>query len=514
MIIKAVTSKEMREIDRISIEEIGIPATVLMNNAGKSVAEFIEQNFNDNGVIIFCGSGNNGGDGFTAAYYLFNKGFRPVLYLSGKKDRVSETSKIFINLCESMNITIHEIDDSNISSVEIPKDHVVIDAILGTGFSGTPSGIPDRFIEFINSSDNTVISIDIPSGLSSDGESPAGNCINADYTITIGLPKISLVTHPGKSYCGELIIVDIGFPSSLTSNKKLNVTLINRELFNSFNLLSSGEDIHKGDKGHTLLIGGFKGMEGAAILTASAMFNTGCGLLTIATVNESREVIAGRIPEVMTYTLSDDPDSPELEEFIILKKIKSIIIGPGIGRTLYSEKIFINSLRIIERTGIKNVLIDGDGLYHLSVYLEDKKLPVNTEFIITPHFMEASRILKTDINILKNNRLQSCIEIAKYTGCITVLKGPSSIISDGDNSFINTTGNNGLATAGSGDVLSGITGSFMNRKIKTIEAAAAGVYIHGLTADIYSINSPASTMKASDIIKNIRTAIKTVTDKD
>jgi NAD(P)H-hydrate epimerase len=508
MIIKAVTSSEMREIDRISIEEIGIPASILMNNAGKSAAEFIEKNFKDKPVTIFCGTGNNGGDGFTAVYYLFNKGIISVIYLSGNKNKLSETSKIFMNLCEKMNIPIHEINNENISSIKIPEGSIIIDAVLGTGFEGVPKGIPSEFIRKINQSGNTVVSIDIPSGLSSDGDAPVGEFVHADYTITIGLPKISLVTYPCKAYCGEIIIEDIGFPVFLTSDKKLRTTLINDSLFRTFRISNPDLDIHKGDKGHTLIIGGFTGMEGAAILTASAIFRTGSGLVTIATIDSSREIIAGIIPEAMTLSLPEDPDSPELQTIINSKKITSIIIGPGLGRTSYSEKIFKNTINAVNDADIKRVLIDGDGLFHLSDFLKNEKLPKNTDFIITPHFMEASRILNKDINILKNNRLKGCIELALYTGCTAVLKGPASIISNGELSYINTSGNNGLATAGSGDVLSGIIGALMNRDISPIEAASAGVYIHGLCADIYINTAAASTMSASDIVNNIRSALK------
>lgn len=512
MIIKAVTYGEMQEIDRISIDEFGIPASVLMNNAGKSVAGFIKEKFTDKKIIIFCGTGNNGGDGFTAAYYLANTGTIPDIYLAGKKDKVSETSKIFLNLCEKINIPVTEIDTVDMSSITITPGSIVVDAILGTGLSSEPRGIPAGCIKLINGSGSITVSIDIPSGLTADGEKPSWECIKADFTITIGLPKIALATYPCKSFCGELIIQDIGFPAVLTTNEKLKVTLINDSLFKTFNLRDSQPDVHKGDRGYTMLIGGFTNMEGAAILTASALFNTGCGLLTIATEAKSREIIAGKIPEAMTFSIPDDPESPQLIEIIKSKKIKTLIIGPGLGRTDYSEKIFINVIKSLTSTEISRVLIDGDGLYHLADYIIKEKLPDNIDFIITPHFMEASRLLKKDIDQIKNNRLKSCKELALHTGCVAVLKGPATVVSDGDISFINTTGNNGLATAGSGDVLSGIIGSMINRDITAIEAASAGVYIHGLCADVYSENSVISSMRASDIINSIRTVLKLKTD--
>ncbi|PKL18336.1 MAG: hypothetical protein CVV49_06435 [Spirochaetae bacterium HGW-Spirochaetae-5] len=507
MVIKAVTSSEMREIDRISIDETGIPASVLMNNAGRAVASFIEKKFKDREIAVFCGSGNNGGDGFTAAYYLSNAGLAPVIYFSGKKESLSETSKIFLNLCIKQNVAIHEIEDSNINIIKIPENALVVDAVLGTGSSDSPRGIPLEFIRLINKSSGTIVSIDIPSGLGTDGEYPPGEFIRADFTITIGLPKISLVTYPCKPYCGEVIIEDIGFPLSLTSSPELKVNLIDGNFLKTLNLFTAENDTHKGERGHTLLIGGFENMEGAALLTASALFQTGCGLVTIATRKESRMIIAGKIPEAMTIPLPENPDIVFFDELFQSVKISSMIVGPGFGRTPYSKMQFKNIINSLRQNAIKRVLIDGDGLFHLADFIKDEKLPGNIDFIITPHFLEASRILGKSVELIKKNRLESCKELSKLTGCVAVLKGPSSIVSDGDLSFINTTGNAGLATAGSGDVLSGIIGAFMNMNISAIEAASAGVFIHGKSADIFSENAGQLTMRASDIITNIRTAL-------
>lgn len=507
MLTRVVTSAEMREIDRISIEEIGIPSSVLMNNAGKAVAEFIERDFPGKSITIFCGTGNNGGDGFTAAYYLFNMGYVPCIYLSGKMAKVSETSGIFLGLCRKSGIAVHEINNDSISSISVPSGSVIIDAVLGTGFEGAAKGIPLAFIKSINESSAPVVSVDIPSGLSSDGMMPEGEFVKADYTITIGLPKISLVTYPCKEFCGKVTVADIGFPPSLTTDDKLKVTLINDDLFRTINIYNNIPDMHKGDRGHTLLAGGFEGMEGAVLMTASALFNTGCGLLTIATCEKSRNIIAGKIPEAMTVSFPPDHESFRPGEFFASAKFTSLVIGPGLGRTVYAEKIFYRIIMSLEASGVKRVLIDGDGLFHLAGFLKKDKLPRGIDYIITPHFMEASRILNKDINIIKNNRLKNCRELAEYTGCVTVLKGPASVISDGNRSFVNTTGNNGLATAGSGDVLSGIVGSLISMNIPVLDAAIAGVYVHGMCADIYSETGIVSTMKASDIINNIRAAI-------
>ncbi|MCL1832997.1 MAG: NAD(P)H-hydrate dehydratase [Leptospirales bacterium] len=502
MIIKAVTSDEMREIDRISIEEIGMPAEVLMNNAGKSVAEFIIEKFSDKKISILCGTGNNGGDGFTAAYYLFNEGIIPDVYFAGKKDQLSDTSKIFMNLCGNVKIPIHEIDSSNLSAIA-PGD-IIVDAILGTGLNSPAKGIQLELIKVINNSGSTVISIDIPSGLGSNGELLAGDCVKADFTITIGLPKISLVTYPCRDFCGEVIIQDIGFPYHLTNSQNLKNSLINESLFNTIKISDADKDIHKGDRGHSLIIGGFQNMEGAAILTGSALFHAGCGLATIATTDESRQIIAGKIPEIMTFPIPDSCDVSAMKGLIHDKKITSLIIGPGLGRTEYSDSVFKSTISAIKESAVKRALIDGDGLFLLAEFIKNEQLPQGIDFIITPHFMEASRLLGRDIEEIRGNRLNTCIELSNRVGAVAVLKGPATIVSDGERAFINTTGNSGLATAGSGDVLSGIIGSFMNFNIPSVEAAIAGVYIHGLCADLYKETYPSMTMKSSDIVAEIR----------
>jgi len=508
--MKAVTASEMREIDRISIEECSIPATVLMNNAGRSVADFIIKNFNTQKVDIFCGTGNNGGDGFTAAFYLKNAGIEPVLYIAGKKEKITAVSLLFLEICKKYDIEILYVDDTNIDSLQIQTDSLILDSITGTGFEGPLRGIPLRLVNLINSSTCEVISVDIPSGLPSDGDAPAGDAVEADYTITMGLPKISLVTWPGKGYCGRLSVSDIGFPPYLTGSNDLKVDLADEGLVKDSELCKFSEDIHKGDMGNTLIVGGFTGMEGAAMLTASAMFKTGTGLVTLATVESSRSSIAGIIPELMTASLPDSPDPDSVELLLRAKKYNTLIIGPGMGRDSYSEVLFNTLLEKAQGAGISDILIDGDGLIHLASYLKQKKIPEGIKCIITPHFMEASRISGHGIDYIKNNRLKSCVELAKSTGCVTVLKGPASIISDGLNSCINTTGNRALATAGSGDVLSGIIGALAGRGIDLYQAACAGVYIHGLCADIFAECYEKDSMSSSDILEFIRPSLEKI----
>ncbi len=524
--MKAVTAQEMREIDRNTIEDIGIPADVLMGYAGKSIADYIaDQLFRDfipsqKKIAVFCGTGNNGGDGFVAAYFLLNKGFDVQIYLAGDFENISDTSNVYLNVCRRNNLIITPLNDSEIGNIDLEKYDLIVDALLGTGFTGAPRGIIKDSIEKIKNSGVKILSVDLPSGLPSDGEAPEGEVVQADYTVTIGLPKISLVTHPGKQYTGLLHVSDIGFPSTLTKSSALPVDLLDSAYIKGHLSLLKDADSHKGDAGHLLLVGGFDSMEGAIIMSAVSAFETGAGLATLLTTNQARHIIAGQIPELMTRTL--DSFDLQIQEKNIQTNIKkdinkffkedkrydAMIIGPGMGRSENASFIFNSIIDELKNSGIKKVLIDGDGLFHLSEYLRKSKvLPENISFVLTPHFSEASRLLGKPIDEIKNNRLFYAKELAKKTSSIVVLKGPATIITDGNNSLINTTGNPALGTAGSGDVLSGITGALLLKNISPVNAAGIGVYIHGLAGDICVEEHNVPLLKATDIIKNIHSAL-------
>lgn len=505
--MKVVTASEMQEIDRITIEEYGLPGEVLMNSAGMFVAGFVNEKFPGCAVNIICGTGNNGGDGFTAAYYLRNTGCEVKVILCGPRERVLPVSRIYMNLCDKSGVSIIEVKDTETLAGITFNPGIIIDSVFGTGFRGTPGGLYRDIICRINSSGLKVISVDIPSGLSSDGEIPSDIIVKADFTVTIGLPKINIATYPGKSYCGEIVTADIGFPAILTQDDRLKVDLLDRAWFDNYSFFNEHYDMHKGSRGHVLLIGGFEGMEGAILLTASSLFKTGTGLATVATSGSSRIIIAGKIPELMTAAIPDYDHESWFHEFFGSRKFSSIIIGPGLGRSVNAGKVFRSAVDMAATAGIRSVLIDGDGLYHLASYLNSQKLPQGPVYCITPHFMEASRILGTGVDEISKNRLKYCKELASLTGCVTVLKGPATVISDCDRAFINPTGNSLLATAGSGDVLSGIIASFLAGKNTAISAACAGVYVHGLCADLHREKINRLSMSANDIIVQIPAAL-------
>ena len=522
--MKVVTSKEMQEIDRITIEGIGMPAELLMGYAGKAIADYISFNLGSlNRTAVFCGNGNNGGDGLVIAYLLFNKGFNIDIYIAGDIAKLSGTSTLYLNICNKSNINISVIKDTA-DKIDFNQYDLIVDALLGTGFEGAPRGVIKDCIEKINSSGVKILSVDLPSGLPADGEAPEGEAVKADYTITIGLPKVSLVTYPGKQYTGELYVADIGFPSKLTDSSELHVELIENDYVMANLSLAKDADSHKGDAGHILLAGGFDGMEGAIIMAAVSAFESGAGMATLLTTNQARNIIAGQIPELITRTLpsldlqkkADETVQANIRQeinnfFRESRRYDALVIGPGMGRSETAFCIFSSILDGLKESGIKKVIIDGDGLFYLAAYLQKKSLPQGIFFILTPHFMEASRLLGKTVENIKNNRLYYAKELAKKTSAIVVLKGPATIITDGANSLINTTGNPALGTAGSGDVLSGIIGALLLKDMSMLDAAGIGVYIHGLAGDIRVDECKVPLMKATDIIDYIHDALDEAT---
>ena len=522
--MKVVTAREMQEIDRVTIEEMGVPGETLMGLAGKSIADYISRVFPEaRRIAFFAGTGNNGGDGFVAAYFLHNRGVRADIFLAGDPGKISKTSRVYYDLCVRSGLSVANIASAgDIADSLLDPYDLVVDALLGTGFSGPVRGIVKDLIRAINDADAPVVSVDMPSGLVSDGPVSGAEAVIADHTVTIGLPKISLVTYPGKNYAGTLHVADIGFPSILTGSDGIKTALIDddyiacesiREIEAEF---GARADTNKTERGHLLLIGGFDGMEGAIMMTASAALETGVGLVSLLTTASARSVIAGRIPECITRALphreGDDTADPSglssaVSDIFSSRRYDALVIGPGLGRTPFARALFDAVMRAIEPSGIRRVLIDGDGLYHLAAARDGVTFPAGSLPVITPHFMEASRLLDMPVPDIMSDRLGAAGALARKLNCAVLLKGPCSIIAAGDRYFVNTTGSAALAAAGSGDVLSGIIGALLLRRFTPVQAAAFGAHLHGKAGDLFCREAGTGLLKATDIIGRIRGAL-------
>lgn len=509
--MKVVTSEEMREIDKVAIEQYGISSAVLMERAGLSVALKVKELLPYKKILILCGSGNNGGDGLVAARNLHNWGFKVNVLMFAKKNILSPDCNKQYQIAKDMGIKIEF--RNSIEKGDL-HDAVVIDAIFGTGLSRPIDESLTDVFTFINNSESPVISVDIPSGISSDTGTILGGAIKADYTVTFGLPKRGHFLYPGAEYTGRLFVEDIGFPARLLSSDKLNVELINKE--NISHLIPQRHACsHKGDYGHVLVVAGSSGKTGAALMTAKACLRSGSGLVTLAVPESLMDVFQGRVTEEMTLPLPDEGSgmiSSKAIDAILnfaAQKVDVIAIGPGIGVSHDTEKVVTE---LIQRSTIP-LVIDADGINSIArgqktedrrQILKKAKAPI----ILTPHPGEMARLLQncrtvalSHCRTFEKDRINTAMSFSKENGVYLVLKGAPTIVAEPDgNVFINTTGNPGMATAGSGDVLTGIIAAMLGQKLSAVDASLFGVYIHGLAGDIAASRYGEHSLIASDVI--------------
>lgn len=503
---KVSTAKKMREVDKAAIDEGNIPGIILMENAAFACVREITKKFRKKGlkVAVFCGKGNNGGDGFAISRHLSRLSFVvdvfPVCGYGFSPD--AETN---FNMLKNTDCNIRTA--LNIPELEIPSYDFVIDAIFGTGISGDITGDVKEIIEYINEYSKYIISIDVPSGLNCDTGSVSNPTVRADMTITLAAYKYGELTFPGADFCGRVIPVDIGIPEAFTD--KLEASVIDNEYFKE-KMPKRTANSQKGDYGKVLVVAGSLGMTGAAVMTAEASLISGSGIVTVATPCECASVISEKCTEVMTISLSSkdghlskDCISKLLE---IIPNYDSVVFGPGLGR----EEDIVDILKAVLSFCEVPIIIDADGLFALSKdidMLENCKCGV----ILTPHEMEMSRLIKSDVLEISENRFSVSREFAEENGITLVLKGAKTIVtSPAGIQYINIKGNPGMATAGSGDTLSGIVASFAARGINEEDAAACAVYIHSYAGDLCKKRYGLEGVTATRIQKHISSAFKEI----
>ncbi|MBM4140923.1 MAG: NAD(P)H-hydrate dehydratase [Nitrospira sp.] len=509
--MKVVTAQEMREIDAKTIERYCIPSTVLMERAGLAVASKIKEIFNRKKIIVIAGSGNNGGDGLVVARNLYNEGWDVKVFLTSRPEDLKGDALLQYKVAVKFGVDIQPIKELLVCQSPVLTRHsIIVDAILGTGLSKNVTGRLSAVITFLNKSNVPVVSIDIPSGISSGSGQIMGDAVRADYTVTFGLPKRGHLLYPGAEYAGKLFIEDIGFPKELLESEKFNVELLMKNEVSTL-IPERLNYSHKGDYGHVLIVAGSRGKTGAAFMAAKACLRSGAGLVTIGVPDSLSEIVQSRVTEEMTLILPDKGDgtlSAKASDIIrdfLNEKADVLAIGPGIGVSADTQKIIKNMIK----NSTKPMVIDADGVNSIKGEREVFK-KARVPVILTPHPGEMARLLQDTryrIQDIEKDRLNIAMSFAKETGTYLVLKGVPTIIAGSDGkAFINSTGNPGMATGGTGDVLTGMIVGFLSQGLKPVQASILGVYTHGLAGDIAASEKGEHPLIATDIIDKLPAA--------
>ena len=520
--MRILNSAQVREADRRTIDEIGIPSLVLMENAGRQVVAAMEAMHGellDRQVAVLCGHGNNGGDGFVVARTLMQRGVSVSVFLMGRVADVRGDARVNLEILGRLGVTVVEIGDSQAWELhfsEVRDCSIIVDAIFGTGLNAPVSGLIESVIADVNAAGITVVSIDMPSGLSADAVEPIGESIEADTTVTLGAPKLPLVLPPGETRAGDVVIADIGIPAEvIDSLEGPRIALLTRHSMREL-VTPRVPESHKGDYGRVLIVAGSRGKTGAAHLAAVGALRSGAGLVTVATPASCQAVVATMGPEYMTEAIGEvagspgesagiDPDDVER----VLEMARDVIaVGPGLGQASATRR-FITAL--VDRATMP-LVIDADGLNAFSENPDRLAGREGRDVIITPHPGEMARLVGMSTDEVQASRLEIARNFAVAHHVYVVLKGHRTLIATPDErTFINPTGNPGMATGGTGDVLTGMIAAWLAQLLDAEAACKVAVYLHGMAGDLAEADEGEVAMTSTDLAGHIGDAILELT---
>lgn len=550
----AVNSKEMKKIDEYTIQEAGIPAFVLMERAAKEVVAVMKTRIDKaDHILAVCGSGNNGGDGVAAGRILYLQGYHVAILFIGDENRASDGMKAQLEIAKRIGIPME-------NRSKLSEYNIIIDSIFGIGLSKPVSGEQEEIINEINQGDHYVYSVDLPSGISADSGKVMKVAVKADETITFGQNKLGLMFYPGTEYAGKLTIADIGFPQLAIEQVKPEFTYF--EPADLLQLPDRKKDGHKGSFGKVLVIAGSEGMSGAAYLSAKAAYRTGAGLVKILTSKANRLILQTQLPEAL-FSAYDEEKPEEEKRFKLQQDLEwasVIVIGPGLGMTEAAQEL----VDFVLDTAKVPLVLDADAINLLARELDHKaevkaipllgeerneeerneeernkeeqnkegqnkaqqeeswkekaapdrwtgltaKLKENT--ILTPHLLELARLMGRSVSEVSNNLVDTAKQCSYNNKLIYAIKDARTLVVQEEKRYINLSGNNGMATGGSGDVLSGIIAGLIAQGMKEYDAACLGVYLHGLAGDAAAKEKGVYSLMASDIIGSLEVVLKQV----
>jgi hydroxyethylthiazole kinase-like uncharacterized protein yjeF len=517
--LKTVTPKQMQMIDKMTIEEMGIPGIILMENAAFRVVEQIEKMLGclkKRKILIVAGKGNNGGDAFAVARQLAAKEAETYIYTIADRASIHGDAAINLNILYNSGFKIFKINDSESrQNYERLKSDLgicdmVVDGLFGTGFRGEIEGVVGEIVAAINSSVKPVLSIDIPSGVDGNNGHVSRLHIKASVTVTFALPKLGLILHPGCDCTGELVVADIGIPKKVIDKMSINTYLIDERMVAGL-IPSRENNSNKGDFGRILVITGSEGMTGAGCLAGRAALRAGAGLVYLAVPSSLSHIYDCMLMETITCPIEDHGKGyislDSTERISELMEGKTVIVaGPGLSVNEDTVKI---AEYIINKTKVP-LILDADALNCIARDISVLK-KLKAAAVMTPHPGEMARLTGMSIQDIQRNRVEIAVEYARQWNVTIVLKGYRTVVASPDGQvYINSTGNPGMSTAGTGDVLAGIIAALAGQGLSLTDAAVAGVYLHGVAGDRAAALKGEPGMIASDVIDELPAAFHTI----
>ena len=517
--MKLVTAQEMKEIDKLAMTKYGVPGLVLMDAAAKQVADAVVKMLSEQAeaagtalastigcgtegaagratakaaslgkVVILCGGGNNGGDGFGAARWLMSYGVEVKVFLIGTtEDKIAGDAASELSMFKAaggrLNVIASEAEWLTLE-LALERASVVVDAILGTGFSGELRPAAQRACQLLNQLGKQVVAVDVPTGINADDGSACQDAVQADVTVTMALPKTGLLLYPGKRLCGSVLVAGIGMPAQLVDDYPSHKYRITAPMVQRL-LPLRAEDAHKGDAGRVVVCAGSPGFTGAAALCAHAAVKAGAGLVSLLTPLSSREVLAVKLTEVMVHGLLERMpgvlgSAAASDVLARANKADVLAIGPGLGLSDSTQQ----TVRDILAKSEVPVVIDADAITALKDNT-DVLSKMTAPKVLTPHAGEMARLTGLAVEDINKNRITIAQKYAQEWQAVVVLKGAPTVVACPDGTvYVNSTGTSALATGGSGDVLTGIIAGLTAQGISLAEAAVCGVYLHGLAGSL------------------------------
>lgn len=508
------TTKEARRLDRIAMDEYGIPEAVLMENAGSSVVRLVKESvvWKDAHVVVVCGTGNNGGDGFVIARYAQEEGAQVTVLIMGHEDHMSDASRMYRHVLEKMSVCVIPISTAKEAKLYLEEADIMVDALIGTGLRSAVKGEKEKLILEMNAADALRVSVDVPSGLMCDTGETVGAAVMADVTVALGSIKRGHVLYPGSMHTGKLLYSPIGIPD----NARMDFPVELADPVSIYAMLPRRNQIsHKGKNGFIGIFAGSSGMEGAALLAGQGALYSGGGKIAVVTVDQAAERLAGKIPELMISSLGKAPHFTEEMIEAAWEKAEAydvLAIGPGIGRAEETRKF----VKYLAAHWTKPLVLDADALFAIA----EEGIALSScpgDILLTPHVGEFAKLTGLSPKEIERHRIDVAMEFAQKNQVTLVLKGAPTVVAFPDGkAVVNTTGNPGMASGGMGDTLTGIIAAMLGQGLACTAAAEVGVYLHGLAGDMLAKETPIG-YTASDVAHYVPKAraylLKTYSEK-